>query len=296
MIEKNSVSRVIFNILNYGFMILFAVICLAPIWHVMMASISDPRVLMGTSGLLFKPVGDVTMEGYQLVFKNANILKGYANTLFYVAWSAIIGTALTALAGFLVSRHDFMLSRPLMIFILVTMMFSGGLIPSYMVVRSLGMINTRWSLLIPGVINAFYIVMMKSGFEQLSPSYEESAKLDGAGPITILVKILAPLMKANIAVIVMFNIVMTWNSWYQASIYLPKVRDYWPLQLFMREILIQNNTATIVSGTEAASRANFTANLVKYCVTIVGTLPVLCAYPFAQKYFVTGVTLGGVKG
>ena len=296
MIEKNSVSRIIFNILNYGFMIFFAIICVAPIWHVVMASISDPRVLMGTSGLLFKPVGNITFEGYQLVFRNKSILTGYANTLFYVAWSAIVGSALTALAGFLVSRHDFMLCRPLMIFILFTMMFSGGLIPSYMVNRTLGLINNRLVMLIPGVINAFYIVMMKSGFEQLSPSYEESAKLDGAGPITILVRILAPLLKANIAVIVMFNVVMTWNSWYPASIYLPAARDMWPLQLIMREILIENNTATIVTAADAASRANFTANLVKYCVTIVGTLPVLCAYPFAQKYFVTGVTLGGVKG
>lgn len=296
MIEKNKPSRIIFNVLNYGFMIFFSIVCIAPIWHVAMASISDPRMLMGTSGLLFKPVGNVTLDGYKLVFRNKNILIGYANTLFYVAWSGIVGTALTALAGFLVSRKNFMLRKPLMIFILITMIFSGGLIPGYMVIRGLGMINTRWAILLPGVVNAFYIVMMKSGFEQLSGSYEESAKLDGAGPVTILVRILLPLVKANLAVIVMFNVVMTWNSWYPASIYLPKVRDLWPLQLFMREILIENNTATILTSAEAASRASFTSNLVKYCVTIVGTLPVLCAYPFAQKYFVTGVTLGGVKG
>jgi len=177
-----------------------------------------------------------------------------------------------------------------------TMMFSGGLIPTYMVIKGLGMINTRWAVMLPGVMNAFYIIMMKSSFEQLSDSYEESARLDGAGPVTILFRILLPLVKAGLAVIIMFTIVLQWNSWYPASIYLPRVREYWPLQLFMRELLIQNDTAKIMTGTDAAQAADYTANLVKYCVTIVGTIPILCVYPFAQKYFVTGVTMGGVKG
>lgn len=296
MIEKNTPSRILFNVLNYGFMALFAVACIMPIWHVVMASISEPRVLMGTSGILWKPVGEITMKGYQLVMKNANILIGYGNTILYVLWNAVVGTVCTMVAGFLVSRKDFKLQIPLLLFIMFTMMFSGGLIPTYQVMRSLKLINSRWVMMIPGLMNAFYIVMMKSAFEQLSPSYEESAKLDGAGPLTILFRILVPLVKANIAVIVMFTVVMQWNSWYPASIYLPKMREYWPLQLFMREILIQNDTAKILTATDAASKADMTSNLVRYCVTVVGTLPILCAYPFAQKYFVQGATLGGVKG
>lgn len=296
MIEKNTPGRIIFNIINYGFMAVFAVACIAPIWHVLMASISEPRLLMGSSGLLWKPLGEITTKGYELVLRNKDILSGYGNTILYVLWHAVMGTGCTMIAGFLVSRNNFKLQVPLLLFILFTMMFSGGLIPSYMVIRSLGMINTRWVMLIPGMMNAFYIVMMKSAFDQLPASYEESAKLDGAGPLTILFRILAPLVKANLAVIVMFTVIMQWNSWYPASIYLPKTRDLWPLQLFMREILIQNDSAKILSGADALSKADFTSNLVKYCVTIVGTLPILCAYPFAQKYFVTGVTLGGVKG
>ena len=296
MIEKNTPSRIIFNIFNYGFMAIFAVACIAPIWHVLMASVSNPRMLMGSSGILWKPLGEITMKGYEIVLRNKDILAGYGNTIFYVAWNAIAGTVCTMVAGFLVSRHSFRLQLPLLLFILFTMMFSGGLIPSYMVIRSLGMLNTRWVMMIPGLMNAFYIVMMKSAFEQLPPSYEESAKLDGAGPLTILFKILVPLVKANIAVIVMFTVVMQWNSWYPASIYLPKTRELWPLQLFMREVLIQNDSAKILTGADAMAKADLTTNLVKYCVTIVGTLPILCAYPFAQKYFVTGVTLGGVKG
>lgn len=296
MIEKTTTGRIVFNFFNYGFMILFSFICIIPIWHVLMASISDPRGLISSSGVIWKPIGEATLRGYELVLKNKSIITGYTNTLCYVAFAAVAGTILTAIAGYLISRKNFKPAKLLTIFILFTMMFSGGLIPTYMVIRNLGMINTRWAVMLPGVINAFYIIMMKSAFEQLSESYEESARLDGAGPVTILFRILLPLVKANLAVIVMFTIVQQWNSWYPASIYLPKVREYWPLQLFMRELLIQNDTAKIVTGTDAAQAASYTANLVKYCVTIVGTLPILCAYPFAQKYFVTGITMGGVKG
>ena len=269
MIEKNNAGRIVFNILNYGFMAIFAVLCIAPIWHVLMASISNPRMLMNASGILWKPMGKATFSGYELC---------------------------TTVAGYLVSRKNFKLQKSLLLFIMFTMMFSGGLIPTYMVIRSLGMINTRWVLMIPGMMNAFYIVMMKSAFDQLPESFEESAKLDGAGPLTILFRILVPLVKANIAVIIMFTIVIQWNAWYPASIYMPKVRDKWPLQLFMRELLIQNDSAKVLSGNQALSKADFTSNLVKYCVTVIGTLPILLVYPFVQKYFVKGVTLGGVKG
>lgn len=296
MIEKTTPSRILFNILNYSFMIFFSFICIIPLWHVLMASISDPRGLMAASGVLWKPIGEATLKGYGMVLKNKSIIIGYGNTVFYVVFAAVAGTILTTVSGYLISRKNFRPAKFLTLFIMFTMMFSGGLIPTYMVIKGLGMINTRWAVMLPGVMNAFYIIMMKSSFEQLSDSYEESARLDGAGPVTILFRILLPLVKAGLAVIIMFTIVLQWNSWYPASIYLPRVREYWPLQLFMRELLIQNDTAKIMTGTDAAQAADYTANLVKYCVTIVGTIPILCVYPFAQKYFVTGVTMGGVKG
>lgn len=296
MIDRLTFSRVVFNILNYGFMILLCFACIAPIWHVAMASISDPRLLMSSSGLILKPLGKITLKGYELVFSNSDIISGYFNTLIYVAATTFIGIVLTVIAGYVISREQLKLKLPITLFMLFTLMFSGGLIPSYMVNRSLGLINTRAVMIIPGVINAFYIIMMKSAFEQLAASYEESAKLDGAGPLTIMVRILVPLIKPTVAVIVMFNVVMQWNSWFPASIYLTQRRDLWPLQLFMREILVQNDTAKILSGTDANKIADLTSNLVKYCTVIVGTLPILAIYPFVQKYFVTGVTLGGVKG
>ena len=296
MIEKNSPSRIIFNVINYSLMAAFALICIAPLWHVLMASVSNPRMLVASSGLLWKPQGEITFKGYELVFRNGSLMGGYLNTIIYVVWHAVVGTLFTLLAGFLVSRKNSKLQLPLLLFILFTMMFSGGLIPTYQVQRSIGLINNTWALMIPGLMNAFYITMIKAAFDQLSPSFEESAKLDGAGPITILFRILTPLIKPSLAVVVMFTVVMQWNSWYPASIYLPMARKDWPLQLLMREILVQNNTAKIISGADAAAKADLTSNLVKYCVSIVGTLPILCAYPFAQKYFVKGATMGGVKG
>lgn len=296
MVERRSVSRVIFNIFNYGFMMLFSFVCLIPIWHVAMASISDPRLLMASKGVLLKPLGEITWDGYAMVLTNKSIITGYVNTLFYVLATTVIMALGTLVAGFLLSRPNFKLKGPLGVGIMFTMMFSGGLIPSYMVVRGLGMTNTRWAMLIPGVLNAFYIMMMKSAFEQLPGSYEESAKLDGAGPLTVLFRILVPLLKATIAVIVMFNVIQQWNSWFNASIYLTKTREYWPLQLFMREILINNDASKMATSLDAEKASSFVGNLVKYCVTMVGTLPLLCAYPFAQKYFVTGVQMGGVKG
>jgi putative aldouronate transport system permease protein len=296
MLEKLTVSRALFNIGNYVFMVLLCAACIAPLWHVLMASVSNPRALMGAAGLLLKPAGEITMRGYGLVFKNQQIVSGYLNTLFYVAVTVALGTLLTLMGGFTLSRPSLKLKTPFTIIVIFTMMFSGGLIPSYIINRSLGLINSRLAVIIPGVINAFYIIIMKNAFEQLPASYEESAKLDGAGPLRVMWFILVPLIKATIAVIVMWIAVMQWNSWFQASIYLPRRRDYWPLQLVMKEILVQNDTTKILTGSDATRKADLVGNLVKYCVTIVGTLPILCAYPFAQKYFVRGVTLGGVKG
>ncbi len=296
MIEKTTKSRVAFNIFNYGFMIIFAIICVAPVWHVVMASISDPRMLMQSSGIRWLPVGKPTFAGYAAVFNNDSILRAYLNTLFYVFTTTVFGAALTAIAGFVLSRPNMKLKTTMTLYVVFTMMFSGGLIPSYMVNRSLGLVNNPLGVILPGLINAFYIIIMKNAFEQLSPSFEESAKLDGAGSFTTFLHILLPLVKATVVVIIMFTIVMQWNSWFQASIYLPRERDWWPLQLIMREILVQNDITKVVTAGDALSRADMVGNLVKYCVTVAGTLPILCIYPFAQKYFVKGVTLGGVKG
>jgi len=294
MIEKLTPSRVIFNIINYGILTLLSLVCIAPVWHVLMASFSDPRTMMATPGLFKWIVGKPTLEGYRIVLNNPSILTGYRNTLFYVVAATLFSVVMNIIGGFALSRKT-KLKKPLTIMLIFSMMFSGGLIPSYMVNMKLGFVGNPLALIIPGAINGFHIILMMNAFNQVSSSYEESAKLDGAGPLTILVSILLPLVKATVAVIVMFMVVQQWNSWFTASIYLSSRRDLWPLQLFMREILVQNDTK-MISAAEAASAASLVNNLVKHCVTVVGTFPILLLYPFAQKYFVKGITLGGVKG
>ena len=167
MIERTSKSRIIFCIFNYGVLIVFGFLCLMPLWHVLMASVSDPRLLMASSGILFAPLGRPTLERYRIVLSNSAIIEGYGNTLLYVVTNAAAGTFLTAIAGFLVSRKNFKLARPLTVFIMFTMIFSGGLIPTYMVIRSLGFINTRWAIIVPALMNAYYIIVMKSAFERM---------------------------------------------------------------------------------------------------------------------------------
>lgn len=296
MVGKASLGSKIFDIFNYTFMIVLSLIFLAPLWHVICASLSEPRQLMASGGLLLKPVGKITVEGYRRVLSNQTIATGYMNTIIYVVGATTIGVTLTILAGFVTSRKNLFFKRSIITFIMFTLMFNGGLIPTYMVIRKLGWVGTRWALLVPGSANAFYIVIMKSAFEQLPDSYEESAKIDGAGFFTIMFKILVPLVKSTIAVIILYTVVIQWNSWFPASIYVPTKRDLWPLQLVMREILVQNESSQFVSGSDAAELSDMVRELVRYTTAVVGTLPVLCIYPFVQKYFVKGVTLGGVKG
>jgi putative aldouronate transport system permease protein len=218
------------------------------------------------------------------------------NTFIYVGGITALGLSLTLIAGFVLSRHNLKFRRIFTFYVMFTLIFHGGLIPSYMINRSLGLVNNRLGVIIPGVINGFYIIIVKSAFDQLPPSYEESAKLDGAGPLLIMLRILVPLIKATVAVIAMFIVVQQWNSWFHSSIYLQRRRDLWPLQLVMREILVQNDISRVLTSADVMDETNYVGNLVKYCVTITGTLPILCAYPFVQKYFVKGVTIGGIKG
>lgn len=293
LLNRVTPSRIVFNIFNYTLLTIFSLLCILPVWHVIMASFSDPRALLGNTGLVLYPLGTPSVAGYEIVFANDAIWRGYLNTIFYVLFTAVVGTVLTAMAGYICSRSNFKFAKPITLFILFTMVFSGGTIPTYMVVRNLGMLNTVWSVLIPGIMNAYYVIIMKSAFEQLPASYEEAAKLDGATPMTIMIRILVPLVKPTLAVIVMFAVIGQWNSWYPASIYMPMRSDLWPLQLIMQDIMIVGNTGSVDGGSAADTFA--LANLMKYCIVVVATLPILVAYPFAQKYFVKGMTLGGVK-
>ena len=182
-----------------------------------------------------------------------------------------------------------------MLIISFTMLFNGGMVPTYMVVRNLGLYDSRWAVIIPGAISVFNLIILRTAFMEVPESLEESAKLDGANEWTIMFRIIVPLSKASIAVILLYYAVGIWNSWFPAMIYL-KDRGKFPLQLILREILLLNDTQVMTSSADAVKNAQLERKLVKYCTIVVSTLPIMCFYPFIQKYFTKGVMIGAVKG
>jgi len=198
--------------------------------------------------------------------------------------------------AYVLSRRNLMLKPLIVVIIVIPMYLSGGLIPSFLLVRDLKLLDTIWSLLIPGAVSTYNIIVMRTAFTQIPESLEESAWIDGAGNFTLLFRIILPVSLANLAVITLFYAVGHWNSWFSAAIFL-RDRNKFPLQLFLREILIANTP--MISNTESSLNEFglfYMDELIKYCTIIVSTVPILCVYPFAQKYFTKGVMIGAIKG
>lgn len=291
---KEHFSRKIFVAFNTLFMIFLSFICLLPIWHVIMASISDPVKVDTTNGFILRPLGRVSLEAYHIIARYSGIWRGYLNTLFYMVAQCLITGALSVLTGYILSRPRFRFRNVLMGIITFTMLFNGGMIPTYMIVRKLGLLDTYAALLIPGALQTFNIIVMRTAIAAIPNSLEESARIDGAGEFTIMWKVIFPLCKATFAVIILFVAVGKWNEWFSALLYLPTARNKYPLQMYLREILIQS--ADVTNAQEAMDNAALYKTLVKYSSIVVSTLPILCIYPFVQKYFVTGVMMGSIKG
>lgn len=295
MVERKTIGGRVFDVFNYAFMILLSVICLYPMWHVLIGSFSDPVRLTKHYGAIFMPLG-FSLEGYKVVFNNPNIASGYMNTIFYV----VIGTAARMLAtlvgAYIISRKGFMPRKILTFMMVFTMYFSGGMIPTFLVVKAVGIYDTRAAIIIPSLISTWNLIILKTALQAVPASLEESARLDGANDLTIMFRILLPVTKATIAVIALYYAVAEWNSWFPAMIYL-RDNSKKPLQLFLREILIQNsqNSGNQTANVDMDVSAIFLEELIKYCTIIVATLPILCIYPFMQKYFVTGVMMGSIK-
>jgi putative aldouronate transport system permease protein len=210
-----------------------------------------------------------------------------------------VSLAVNTLAAYALSKKNLLWSRPILLFASFTMLFSGGLIPFYLLIRQLGWLNTVWAVTIPGAVNVMHIIILRTSFKALPESLEESAKLDGANDFQILAKIIIPLSMPVLAVIILYNVVGQWNSWFNASIFLQK-RVLFPLQLFLKEILINSDTTRMVNN-NAIPGIDYLAidryrPLVQFCTTVVVTLPILCTYPFLQKYFIKGVMVGSIKG
>lgn len=291
---KESPSRKAFNVFNIIFMLCMIVITLYPLLYVVFASMSDSNELMKHSGLLLKPVG-FSWAAYKAVFQNPNILQGYKNTIIVLISSVAVSMFLTCLAAYVLSRKNVLFNGIITFIIMFTMFFSGGMIPTYLLVNNLGLTNTYWALILPTAISTYNMIIMRTGFAAIPESLEESAKIDGASHFTILFKIVIPLAKPTMAVIVLYYAVACWNSWFNAMIYLQKRRDLQPLQLILRGILIENDTSNMQDGNVGQDTESI-AESIKYAVIVVATLPILAIYPFLQKYFIKGIMIGAVKG
>jgi putative aldouronate transport system permease protein len=269
----------------------FMFITLYPFLFVLSMSISDPKYVLDQSVWLY-PKG-FSIESYKRVFENPDIWTSYYNTIFYTVIGTFLNVMLTIFAAYPLSRKSFFARKHLMMFIVFTMFFSGGLIPLFILIKNLGMYDTRWAMIIPGAVSAFLIIIARTFFQGIPESLDESAKMDGANDISIMFRIILPLSKPIIAVLALFYAVGHWNSYFAAMIYLPDTKLQ-PLQLYLVKILIQNQDKMSEGLTDEFNRALFTLQL-KYSIIIVAILPILLIYPFLQKYFAKGVMVGSLK-
>ena len=291
--EKSSFSRKIFTLINTLLLLGFSIICLYPVLYVIFGSLSDANMLMKYSGFLWKPIG-INLDAYKALGQNKMILVGYGNTLFVVIVATTINIIMTTIGAYVLSRKNLMLKKVIMIYIMITMYFSGGIIPGYLNIRNLGLYDSLWALILPAAITTYNLIIMRTSFEAIPDSLIEAATIDGAGHGTIMFKVVLPLAKATVAVMILYYGVAHWNSWFTAAIYLQNRMKY-PLQLVLREILIQNDTSMMMQGGSVNNNSNI-AETIKYAVIVVATIPILCVYPFLQKYFAKGALVGAVKG
>lgn len=288
---KHSKEEQIFQVFNYIILTFLVIICVYPMWYVAVASVSDSSLLMQHSGILVTPL-KFTTAAYKNVLANPQIASGYRNTLFILIVGVILDILMTSLGAYFLSRKNVKFKKAVMILIVATMFVNGGIIPTYLNIKSLNLTNSLWGLIIPVLINTQNLVILKTSFESIPDSLEEAAKIDGASHFAILFKIILPLSKAILAVLVLYYGVAIWNSWFWASAII-RDTDLYPLQVVLRGILLQNDISAMSAG--GGGDVEAIAQSVRYATIIVATVPILCIYPFIQKYFAQGTMTGAVK-
>jgi putative aldouronate transport system permease protein len=282
----------VFSVFNYLFLALVSLFCLYPILYVLFASFSNNNLLTAYSGVLFRPLG-FSLAAYEKVFKNPMILTGYRNTLFVLIAGVIMCLFMTSLGAYFLSRKNVFFKKPVMMLVTFTMFFSGGIIPFYLNLRDLHLTNSLWGLIIPFAINTYNMIILRTSFMAIPESLTEAALIDGAGHWRILFSVVLPLSKAILSVMILYYGIGIWNAWFWASAILQQ-RELYPLQVVLREILLQNSAIGMSAGVDAGDQESVAATI-KYATIIVATVPVLCIYPFLQKYFSKGVMIGAVK-
>ncbi len=283
-----------FDIFNILMMLLVIIVTLYPLLYVLFVSFSVPAQYMRFHGsVLWRPLG-FSLASYQAVFSDINIWNGYRNTIVIVITGVALNMALTIVGGYVLSRKSLMLRRPLSLITMFTMYFNGGIVPMFLMVKNYGMMDSLLALIVPVAINTFNMIIMRSAFEGVPESLEEAARIDGASQLTTLARVMVPVVMPTIAVLVLYYGVAHWNSWFNALIYI-RTRSKYPLQLVLREMIIRN-TAAATSTAGAADDNALIDQTIKYATIVVATIPILCLYPFLQRYFVKGIMVGAVKG
>ncbi|MDD7413083.1 MAG: carbohydrate ABC transporter permease [Eubacteriales bacterium] len=298
--KLNSFSRQsrgdkIFNVINGLLIAVVLIMIIYPLWFVIIASVSDPAKVLGGQVILMPR--KFTLEGYRMVFRDPMIMTGYRNTLFYTVTGTAINLVMTILAAYPLSRKDWVGRGFFMGVLMFTMFFSGGIIPTYLMMNSLGMINTVWAMILPGAVSVYNTIIMRTFFvNSIPPELQEAAQVDGCSNTRLLLQIVLPLSKQILAVMVLFYGVAHWNAFFNALIYLTESKRY-PLQLVLRSILIQNTASQDMLGDlDTMGSRVMMAETIKYALIIVSTLPMMILYPFLQRFFEKGVMVGAVKG
>lgn len=273
---------------------LIVLVTIVPLIYILMASFIEPSVLL-SKGISFDPK-DWTVEGYKRVFSNDSILRGFINSFFYSIGFATITVAISMLTAYPLSKKDLVGRKWINLFLVFTMFFGGGLVPTYLLIKDLGMLNTIWAILLPGAVNVWNIIMARTFFQGVPEDLVEAAKLDGANDFQIFMKVMLPLAKPIMFVLFLYAFVGQWNSYFDAMIYL-KDPNLKPLQLVLRDILIQNTVDNNMIGTQTAMmELKRIAEMIKYATIVISTAPLLIMYPFFQKYFDKGIMVGSLKG
>ncbi|NLG23951.1 MAG: carbohydrate ABC transporter permease [Clostridiales bacterium] len=283
-----------FDRANAAFMAFLIGICLYPFWYIIVCSVSDGNLVQ--SGAVFLWPREMQLNAYAMLFKYENIARAYYNTLWYVSVGTALTLVMTYMAAYVLARRSFSGNRFFMLMFTFTMFFGGGMIPTFLWIRQLGLLNTRWSIVLPGAVSAYNMIVMRTFIQNDIPdSVIESAWIDGANDVVIMARIVMPLCKPVIAVMLLFYGVGHWNAYFGAMIYLND-KALQPIQLLLRTIVIQNSVNALMGDVNAMEDKAVIGLTIQYAAIVVATLPILCAYPFLQKYFVKGVMIGAIKG
>ncbi|MBM7539889.1 carbohydrate ABC transporter permease [Amphibacillus cookii] len=292
LINNSRFDRMIL-FLNKILLILIVLAIIIPIAYVVVGSFLKPNILLN-QGISFNPE-HWTLDGYRRIFEDGSIVRGFLNSVLYASGFTFIAVSFTVLAGYALSVETLVGGKIITVFFLFAMFFNGGMIPTYLVVRSLGLINTPWAIILPGAVGVWNIILTRTFFKGVPKELKEAAEIDGASDFRIFISVILPLSKPIIFVIALFAFIGQWNAYFDAMIYLND-RSLYPLQLVLREILVQNEVPPgMIADQLARAEMQRAAEMIKYSSIVVASLPLMVMYPFFQKYFEKGVMVGSLK-